>query len=82
MSVQANADLLEKVMDRLDGILFKCGLFFKDSKDWAVASGQLQQWVYENYDDEEQDASYQPGDSEDDGNADSQSLGDADSVSE
>lgn len=56
--------LLERVMDRLDGILFKCGFVFRDEMDWKVASEEIMTWIYKYYDDEDPDNSYQPGDSE------------------
>ena len=52
--------LLEKVMDRVDGVLFKDGLVFREDKEWHVACGEMAAFIYYYYADE---GSYEPGDS-------------------
>ena len=43
--------LLEQVMDKVDKILFAHGLEFEDEERWAEAAGELEQWIFQFYDD-------------------------------
>lgn len=43
--------LLEKVMDKLDGALFRQGFEFREDRDWFNAVAQIEKWIFKYYDD-------------------------------
>lgn len=56
MSAEADANkILAQVIDKVDDILFKHGLSFKDDEDWEDAVEELRAFVEKYYDDNEAD---------------------------
>ena len=71
--------LIEAVMDKLDGVLFKQGFEFREDKDWTEAGSKIMEWIFEYYDDlTGGDTDYQPGDSASNGEEEEEEESDDD----